>query len=124
MKQTGFLPNHAALLKMLVVGEVRHVLFEWKSLVVGVKKIKEQAGKSDDLSTDDVLAFLMNVDEANLTLLYKDGANIRQCFLKLEVLFIPMGWLCVEISFSNSFIYGIRKSVFVKGLASEYEGAI
>jgi hypothetical protein len=35
-----------------------------------------------------------------------------------------MGWLCVEISFSNSFIYGIRKSVFVKGLASEYEGAI
>jgi hypothetical protein len=125
MKQTGFLLNHAALLKMLVVGEVRHVLFEWKSLVVGVKKIKEQAGKSDDLSTDDVLAFLMNVDEANLTLLFKHGANIRQCSLaKLEVLFIPMGWLCVEISFSNSFIYGIRKSVFVKGLASEYEGAI
>jgi hypothetical protein len=125
MKQTGFLLNHAALHKMLVVGEVRHVLFEWKSLVVGVKKIKEQAGKSDDLSTDDVLAFLMNVDEANLTLLFKHGANIRQCSLaKLEVLFIPMGWLCVEISFSNSFIYGIRKSVFVKGLASEYEGAI
>ena len=62
------------------------------------------------------------LDEANLTLLFKHGANIRQCSLKLEVLFIRDG--SVLRFFSNSFIYGIRKSVFVKGLASEYEGAI
>eukprot|EP00435_Cladocopium_sp_Y103_P072414 s111_g40.t1 len=124
MKQTGFLPNHAALLKMLAVGEVRHVLFEWKSLEAAwrtMMKISDGQG----LSTDDLLEGLMKVDEASLVILVKHGANIRQCSLaKLEVLFVPMGWLCVEIAVSSSFIYGIRKSVFVKGSASVYEGAI
>ena len=126
MKQTGFLPNHAALLKMLAVGEVRHVLFEWKSLVAAWRKMMKIAD-GQALSTDDLLEGLMKVDEATLVILVKHGANIRQCSLaKLEVLFVPMGWLCVEIALSSSFIYGIRKSVFVKGsaAASVYEEAV
>ena len=125
LKQTSFPPNNAALLKMLVVGEVRHVLFEWKSLVAAFKKMSPD-GK-EELSTDAVFEKLAMVDDDKLTveMLYKHGATMRQCVLsKLEVMFIPMGWLCVEIAGHSSFIYGLRKSCFVKGSVSAYEQAI
>ena len=125
LKQTSFPPNNAALLKMLVVGEVRHVLFEWKSLVAAFKKMSPD-GK-EELSTDAVFEKLAMVDDDKLTveMLYKHGATMRQCVLsKFEVMFIPMGWLCVEIAGHSSFIYGLRKSCFVKGSVSAYEQAI
>ena len=37
LKQINFTPNNAALLKMLVVGKVRHILIEWQSLVAAFK---------------------------------------------------------------------------------------
>lgn len=123
LKQTNFTPNNAALLKMLVVGEVRHILIEWKSLVAAFKKMHS----GEELSTEKVLDKLSTVDDENVTaeILFKHGATMRQCVLsKLEVMFIPMGWLCVEIAGHSSFIYGLRKSCFVKGSVPQYEDAI
>lgn len=123
LKQTNFTPNNAALLKMLVVGEVRHILIEWKSLVAAFKKMHS----GEELSTETVLDKLSTVDDENVTaeILFKHGATMRQCALsKLEVMFIPMGWLCVEIAGHSSFIYGLRKSCFVKGSVPQYEDAI
>ena len=123
LKQTNFTPNNAALLKMLVVGEVRHILIEWKSLVAAFKKMHS----GEELSTETVLDKLSTVDDENVTaeILFKHGATMRQCVLsKLEVMFIPMGWLCVEIAGHSSFIYGLRKSCFVKGSVPQYEDAI
>ena len=97
LKQINFTPNNAALLKMLVVGKVRHILIEWQSLVAAFKKTHP----GEELSAETALDKLSMVDDESLTaeILFKHGATMRQCVLnKLEVMFIPMGWLRVEIS--------------------------
>ena len=82
LTQTNFTPNSAALLKMLVVGEVRHILIEWQFIVGAFKKMHP----GDELSTEAVLDKLSMVDDATVTaeILFKHGATMRQCVLSLR----------------------------------------
>ena len=122
LKQATFLPNNAALMKMLVVGEVRHILVEWKSFCEALAKLRNT---QQPISAEEAMDALTKLDADTLVRLFKFGAVLRQCTLqKLEVLFIPMGWLSVEIAGACSFIYGLRKSCFVKGSGNAYKDAI
>lgn len=116
MKAVGFTPNHAALVKLLAVGEVRRILVEWSSF-------KDAIGEFS--SIEEVLTKFKKMDQDGLKDLAAKGVVMRQCLLqKQEVLYIPMGWLSVEVACPSPFIYGIRKSFFIKSKGKVYEESI
>ena len=121
LRQAGFLPNHAAMLKVLVAGEIRHLFVEWLSY----KKAMADMHPGETLSNDDLLTKLKAADDDQLTRLSKRKVDMRQWKLqKGQVLFVPMGWIMVEVSGAGSLIYGFRKSWFLKSSHAEYAEAI
>ena len=123
MKHVGFNTNHAGLIKVLAVGEVRHLLLQWQSFV---KAFQESLGDgSDGLSPEDLFEKFKEADENKIIELYKRGANMSQCILKKhDILFVPTGWVTVEVSSDCTLIYGFCKSVFLKGSAESYSTAV
>ena len=123
MKQVGFNTNHAGLIKVLAVGEVRHLLLEWQSFL---SAFQESLGEgSDSLSPEELFEKFKDVDETKLVELAKRGAKMVQCILKKhDILFVPTGWVTVEVSCDCTLIYGFRKSVFVKGSYDAYSKAV
>ena len=123
MKQVGFNTNHAGLVKVLAVGEVRHLLLEWQSFA---KALRASLGDgSDSLSPEDLFEKFKEYDENKITELAKRGATMFQCILKKhDILFVPTGWVTVEVASDCTLIYGFRKSVFLKGSAEAYAEAV
>ena len=115
MKNVGFNSNHASIIKVLVVGEIRHLLLEWSSFKTAVVKVIGEG--ADKLSTEEILEKLKGMDETKMVELHKNGCNMLQCLLKKQdVLYVPTGWLSIEVAANQTLIYGIRKSFFKKGL--------
>ena len=123
MKQVGFNPNHAGLIKLLAIGEVRHLLIEWDSFS---KHFRSSVGAdAADLGPEDLFNKFKNLDETKLLEQAKRGVNMKQCILKKhDILFVPTGWVSVEVASDTTLIYGIRKSCFLKGSEKEYKEAI
>eukprot|EP00438_Fugacium_kawagutii_P014582 Skav210160 [mRNA] locus=scaffold1811:103411:117781:+ [translate_table: standard] len=123
MKHVGFNSNHAGLIKVLAVGEVRHLLLEWKTFKdIFVQVLGDGA---DSLGPDDLFEKFREADENKIIELAKRGVNMRQCILKKhDILFVPTGWVSVEVSAECSLIYGFRKSLFLKGSAAQYGEAV
>lgn len=124
MKHIGFNSNHAGLIKVLAVGEVRHLLLEWKHFrTVFVQTLGDGA---DSLSAEDLFEkFKEAADENKIIELAKRGANMRQCTLKKhDILFVPTGWVSVEVSSDCALICGFRKSLFLTGSATAYGEAL
>ena len=123
MKHIGFNPNHAGLIKLLAIGEVRRLLLDWDSFS---KHFRSSLGTdAADMGPEDLFNKFKDLDETKLLELAKRGANMKQCILKKhEILFVPMGWFSVEVASDTTPIYGIRKSFFLKGSEKEYKEAL
>ena len=91
-----------------------------------MKAFQESLGDgSDGLSPEDLFEKFKEADENKIIELYKRGANMLQCILKKhDILFVPTGWVTVEVSSDCTLIYGFRKSVFLKGSAESYSTAV
>ncbi len=123
MKNVGFNSNHASIIKVLVVGEIRHLMLEWSSFNPAILKLIGDG--ADKLSTEEILEKFKAMDEAKFVELHKHGCNMRQCVLrKQDVLYVPTGWLSIEVAANQTLIYGIRKSFFKKGCYAPYKDAI
>lgn len=123
MKNVGFNSNHASIIKVLVVGEIRHLMLEWSSFKPAIVKIIGEG--ADKLSPDEILEKFKSMDEAKVIELHKHGCNMFQCVLrKDDVLYVPTGWLSIEVAANQTLIYGIRKSFFKKGCYAPYKDAI
>lgn len=124
-RSMSFLPNFASQTRVQLMGENRLLMFEWATLVAAMveeakadnKEPKEMAAMCEDLKT---------VTADRLGGLVKYGATVRQCTLKKNMLlFIPTGWLVVEIASSESPInYGCRKSWFDPVNVAKYAASI
>ena len=122
MKTLAHLPNWACMLKVLASGEVRHVLFELDSTLKALYDMK----KITDLDNiNAALEALKALDTDSVKDLLAKKAVVRQInLLKNEVLYIPLGWLCLEVVKQSVHVYGIRKSFFLSFQAAAYEQAI
>ena len=123
MKNIGFNSNHASIIKVLVVGEIRHLMLEWSSFKLAILKMIGDG--ADKLSLEEIFEKFKAMDEAKLVELHKHGCNTCQCVLRTkDVLYVPTGWLSVEVAANQTLIYGIRKSFFKKGCYAPYKDAI
>lgn len=126
LKSVGFNPNGAGLLKVLAVGEVQHILLEWAGVKKFLEKIEKDKSGERKSSREDLLGQLKCLTEEQVKQLCEDTV-VRQHTLKAkEILFIPMGWVAVEIAGNHPFLYGFRKSVFTTGATgvAAYEDAL
>ncbi|CAE7253612.1 unnamed protein product [Symbiodinium sp. CCMP2592] len=121
-KTISFLPNHAPCVRVLAVGETRYILIEWSSLLAALE-IKDDAPGLPECAINT----LRGLDEPALEALPGKGIVWMQCTLKPQVaLFIPTGWLVVEISGNCPLIYGFRKGffTFLTKHVQKYEEAV
>ncbi|CAE7766535.1 unnamed protein product [Symbiodinium sp. CCMP2592] len=99
------------------VGETRYILIEWSTLADSLgESVPEKA-----------IEMLKGLDEAGLEALPGKGLVWMQCTLKPQfALFVPTGWLLVEISCNCPLIYGFRKGffTFMSKHMRKYEEAI
>ena len=117
LKTVTHTPNYASLFKTLTCGEIKHFLLERASLIDGLKKI----GKHD---ADFIEAFKACGTEC-LAKLLKEGVKIQRCDLAAaSVLYVPAGWIQVELVDGHSLIYGIRKSWFHKQNKIAYASSV
>ena len=121
-KSISFLPNHAPRIRVLAVGETRYILIEWSSLLAALQIADDTAGRAEK-----AIETLKGLDEPALHSLPEKGVVWMQCNLKPQfALFIPTGWLVVEISSNCPLIYGFRKGffTFLSKHIENYEAAI
>ena len=123
-RTVAFLPNHAPCIRVLVVGEMRHIMIEWDSLSKALDLRADKA--TEELSVQSILDRFHGLDRAGVEGL-AGKVKWMQCTLKPQTaLFVPTGWLVVEISANNPLIYGFRKGFFTfeKSHIAKYEEAI
>ena len=122
LKSLATLPNHACLVKAQVAGDVFHVMFQLESLLALFYRKKIIADQHDLMKS---IEHLQTLKEEDLDALMRDGARIVQATLKpRQVLYVPTGWLLMEMALPSVHLYGIRKSLFLSPLVKEYGHAI
>ena len=119
LKAVGVLPNHSCMMKLLVSGEVRHIFVRAKDLLGVLYKTKVIESEHDLPSA---LGHLQGLDAAGLMDLCKSGVNILETTQhKGELLFVPMGWVVVEIANPSVHLFGVRKSFMLRSSKDDYE---
>lgn len=118
LKSLSFLPNHAAMIKVLVCGKVTHLLFKWDTVVSAL-------GKQGVEGQEEIRKHLLNSTWDELKTLTDEGASMQSHNLqKNQVLYIPMGWAQMEVASDSALLYGVRKSFFMQSGADVYKQAI
>ena len=118
LKSLSFLPNHAAMIKVLVCGKVTHLLFKWDTVVSAL-------GKQGVEGQEEIRKHLLNSTWDELKTLTDEGASMQSHSLqKNQVLYIPMGWAQMEVASDSALLYGVRKSFFMQSGADVYKQAI
>ena len=111
LKSVATLPNHSCLVKAQVAGDVFHVMSQLESLLALFYKKKIIADQHDLMKA---IEHLQTLKEEDLDALMHDGAKIVQATLKpRQVLYVPTGWLLMEMALPSVHLYGIRKSLFL-----------
>ena len=123
LKALGATPNSACLLKVHVAGDVRHVLFEIQPFL-NYMHSNGQISDANDLAKATELLHGFDAD-ALQSMLKDGGVEMFQVTLKpRQALFIPTGWLALEVALPSVHTYGIRKSFFLASLGTQYKQAL
>ena len=123
MAYCGFAPNNAALVKIMAVGQVKLLLCELTSLV---ETSKTKVGPPcENLS---YIEGMRNWDAARIEEMVNSGVAMFQGIHdKNQLLFVPQGWIIVEVSMVGSrLIYGYRKAFMqaTRKATDEYRAAL
>ena len=66
--------------------------------------------------------YMLTPDGQGLDSLLQEGLEVQVCTLrKNELLFMPLGWIRVEIAQPSVHLYGIRKSYFLASSLKDYQ---
>ncbi|CAE6929570.1 unnamed protein product [Symbiodinium sp. CCMP2592] len=119
IKTVNVLPNHSCMMKLLVSGEVRHIFLRAKGLLGVLYKMKAIDSEHDLMSA---IEHLKGLDAQGLLDLCKSGVEILETTQhKGELLFVPVGWVVVEIANPSVHLFGVRKSFMLSSSADDYE---
>ena len=110
-------PQGLAMIKVLAAGEVSVFAIEIKSLLAHLKKQGQQV-------TEDTFDSMFGMDASALAELSKECSLYYFHVKQWDVLYVPAGYVVFERSHSAVLIYGMRKSVCLKGDEDRYEGLI
>ncbi|CAE7394875.1 unnamed protein product [Symbiodinium sp. CCMP2592] len=122
LKSLAATPNHACLLKAQVAGEVFHLLFNMETLLAVLYKTGAITSEHDLMKASEIVQAYAAED---LKKLLDHGVKIVQATLKpRQALYIPTGWLVMEVAMPSVHIYGIRKSFFLSTSHKQYKVAI
>ena len=111
-------PQGLAMVKSLAAGETQMFLIKIADLAVA---FKAQNVKANFESADTILA--MTCEELNALI----GKGCPVYFVKMQkydTVYVPTGFLVIERSSSAVLIYGLRKTLCLKGDAASYEAVI
>ena len=123
MKSLSHLPNFASMVKVQVSGDVQHMFIEIKSLMKILSKKRGEGGPEHDITA--AQTHTLQLDRAGLDALIQKGLQVRVCLLsKNELLYLPMGWIVMEVALPSVHIHGIRKSFFLRSSCEAYKLAV
>ncbi|CAK0870103.1 unnamed protein product, partial [Prorocentrum cordatum] len=113
MRRVVFTPNYAACFKVLLAGQCEHLLIELDSMLKAVPEVFPGVAAAQEL-TESVSKL------TNIRPLVDAGVRMwRQTLQPGAALYIPMGFICVEVaSEQRQAHYGARKSWFTHTAAS------
>ncbi|CAK0911056.1 unnamed protein product, partial [Prorocentrum cordatum] len=113
MRRVVLTPNYAACFKVLLAGQCDHLLIELDSMLKAVPEVCPGVAAAQEL-TESVSKL------TNIRPLVDAGVRMwRQTLQPGAALYIPMGFICVEVASEQRQVhYGVRKSWFTHTAAS------
>ena len=78
----------------------------------------------DEADLNKAMDLLHGYKDDEMENLFTNGVKMMQCVLKpRQMLYIPVGWLVLEVAMPAVHLYGIRKFFFLPELAKQYKAA-
>lgn len=120
LRSAGPAPNGLPMVKLLVAGEVKWVLFHLTSLLAALRIMY----KKDMFTLSELKESIQGMTDEKIRKFKSDGCEMQTIVQHpWETLYVPSGWYTAEESVKGVLVYGCRRTLIVRSAANydQYE---